>query len=106
MINDINFSKEITDKLNSFFIDGRSPHAVLIDGGTVEERSALARLAAKMIVCSQQDMTPCGMCENCRKADQDIHPDIITVTKPDDKTSFVKADVKKVVAQAHLTPND
>ena len=61
MINDINFSKEITDKLNSFFIDGRSPHAVLIDGGTVEERSALARLTAKMIVCSQQDMTPCGM---------------------------------------------
>ena len=106
MINDINFSKEITDKLNSFFIDGRSPHAVLIDGGTVEERSALARLTAKMIVCSQQDMTPCGMCENCRKADEDIHPDIITVTKPDDKKSFVKADVKKVVAEAHLTPND
>ena len=106
MISEINFSKEITNKLNSFFADGRSPHAVLIDGGSEEERYSLARLTAKMIVCSQQSMTPCGMCENCRKADENIHPDIITLTKPDDKKNFVKADVKKVVGEAHLTPND
>ncbi len=101
-----NFSKEITNKLNSFFADGRSPHAVLIDGGSEEERYNLARLTAKMIVCGEQDRTPCGMCENCRKADENIHPDIITVTKPEDKKSFVKADVKNVVSEAHLTPND
>lgn len=106
MMSEINFSKEITNKLNSFFADGRSPHAVLIDGGSEEERHSLARLTAKMIVCSEQSMTPCGMCENCRKADENIHPDIITVTKPDDKKNFVKADVKKVVSEAHLTPND
>ncbi len=106
MMSEINFSKEIINKLNSFFVDGRSPHAVLIDGGTEQEREGLSRLTAKMIVCSQQNMTPCGMCENCRKADENIHPDIITVTKPEDKKSFVKADVKKVVAEAHLTPND
>lgn len=106
MMNAINFSQEITNKLNSFFAEGRCPHAVLIDGGTEEERYALARLTAKMIVCGDQGQTPCGICENCRKADEDIHPDIITVTKPEDKKSFVKADVKKVVAEAHLTPND
>lgn len=106
MIGEINFSKEITNKLNSFFADGRSPHAVLIDGGTEEQRATLSRLTAKMIVCDKQNMTPCGMCENCRKADENIHPDIITVTKPDDKKAFVKADVKKVVSEAHLTPND
>ncbi len=101
-----NFSKEITNKLNSFFADGRSPHAVLIDGGSEEQRYSLARLTAKMIVCGEQGRTPCGMCENCRKADENIHPDIITVTKPEDKKNFVKADVKKVVSEAHLTPND
>lgn len=106
MMNKNNFSKEITNKLNSFFADGRSPHAVLIDGGSEEERYNLARLTAKMIVCCEQDRTPCGMCENCRKADENIHPDIITVTKPEDKKSFVKADVKNVVSEAHLTPND
>ncbi len=101
-----NFSKEINDKLNSFFADGRSPHAVLIDGGSEEQRYNLARLTAKMIVCGEQGRTPCGMCESCRKADENIHPDIITVTKPEDKKGFVKADVKKVVSEAHLTPND
>ncbi len=101
-----NFSKEITNKLNSFFADGRSPHAVLIYGGSEDERYSLARLTAKMIVCGEQDGTPCDTCENCRKADESIPPDIITVTKPEDKKSFVKADVKKVVSEAHLTPND
>lgn len=106
MIKDGNFSQEILTALDSFFADGRCPHAMLIDGGGEKQRTELARLAAKMIVCSNQDITPCGACENCRKADENIHPDIITVTKPDDRKFFVKNDVKKVVADAYLTPND
>ena len=79
---------------------------MLIDGGSELQRAALARLGAKMIVCSNQERTPCGACESCRKADEGIHPDIITVAKPDDRKSFAKADVKKMVADAYLTPND
>ncbi len=101
-----NFSKEILNTLDSFFSDGRYPHAVLIDGGSEKQRTLLARLTAKMSVCSNQERTPCGVCEGCRKADEGIHPDIITVTKPDDKKFFVKSDVKKVVADAYLTPNE
>ena len=106
MIKDGNFLQEILTALDSFFAEGRCPHAMLIDGGGEKQRTELARLAAKMIVCSNQDITPCGACENCRKADENIHPDIITVTKPDDRKFFVKNDVKKVVADAYLTPND
>ena len=106
MIKDGNFSQEILTALDSFFAEGRCPHAMLIDGGGEKQRTELARLAAKMLVCSNQDITPCGACENCRKADENIHPDIITVTKPDDRKFFVKNDVKKVVADAYLTPND
>ena len=106
MTNEITFSNEVMTVLDSFFADGRSPHAVLIDGSGESQRTALARLTAKMLVCSNQEITPCGACENCRKADENIHPDIITVTKPDDKKFFVKGDVKKVVAEAYLTPND
>lgn len=100
------FSQELLTTLDSFFADGRCPHAMLIDGSGEKQRTELARLAAKMIVCSNQDITPCGSCENCRKADENIHPDIITVTKPEDRKFFVKNDVKKVVAEAYLTPND
>ena len=106
MIKENTFSQEIMTALDSFFADGRCPHAILIDGSGEGQRTALARLTAKMLVCGNQEITPCGACENCRKADENIHPDIITVTKPDDKKFFVKADVKKVVAEAYLTPND
>ncbi len=102
----VNFSEKILSNLDNFFGGGRCPHALLIDGGSELQRTALARLVAKMIVCSEPERTPCGACENCRKADEEIHPDIIMVTKPDDRKSFAKADVKKMVADAHLTPND
>ncbi len=100
------FSEKVLSGLDNLFADGRCPHALLIDGAGELQRTALARLAAKMIVCSNKERTPCGACESCRKADENIHPDIITVTKPDDKKFFVKADIKKMVADAYLTPND
>lgn len=106
MINENYFSKDILNTLDSFFFDGRCPHAVLIDGGSEKQRALLARLTAKMSVCNDPERTPCGACEGCRKADEGIHPDIITVTKPDDKKFFVKNDVKKVVSDAYLTPNE
>ncbi len=106
MSKDIVFSEVIFSKLDSLFADGRCPHALLIDGGGDADRRDLALFVAKKMVCSDAKEAPCGICENCRKADEDIHPDIITVTKPDDKKFFVKADVKKVVSDAYLTPNE
>lgn len=106
MSNIVNIPESALSALDSFFTDGRCPHAVLIDGAGELQRAELARLTSKMIVCSNKERTPCGACENCRKADESIHPDIITVKKPDDKKFFVKADVKKVVGDAYLTPNE
>ena len=73
------FSENILNTLDSFFADGRRPHAMLIDGAGEEQRTALAQLAARMIVCENKSMTPCGECEHCRKAKENIHPDIITI---------------------------
>lgn len=106
MINERNFSENILKTLDSFFADGRKPHAVLIDGSGAEDRMALALLCARMIVCENKDRTPCGECEHCRKTKAGVHPDIITISKPDDKKHFVKEDVKKMVADAYLTPNE
>ncbi len=106
MIKEMSFSENILKNLDSFFADGRAPHALLVDGASEPERTELARLAARMIVCENKDRTPCGECEHCRKAKENIHPDIITVEKPADKKHFVKDDVKKMVADAFLTPNE
>lgn len=92
--------------IKSFFSDGRQPHAILVDGGSEQDRISTALLTAQMLVCENKDVKPCGECEHCRKAADGIHPDIITVAKPDDKKYFVKADVKNMVADAYLTPNE
>lgn len=106
MIKESSFNENILKTLDSFFADGRRPHALLIDGASSAEREELAFLTARMMVCENKDRTPCGECEHCRKAKERIHPDIITITKPDDKKHFVKDDVKKMVADAYLTPNE
>ncbi len=106
MMNEFIFSESILKTLDSFFSEGRKPHAMLIDGGSEKERETLSLLAARMLVCGNSDRTPCGECENCRKAKEKIHPDIITIKKPDDKKHFVKDDVKRMVGEAYLTPNE
>ncbi len=106
MIKEKTFSENILKTLDSFFSEGRRPHAVLIDGAGTEERMSLALLTARMMVCENKDRAPCGECEHCRKAKENIHPDIITISKPEDKKHFVKDDVKKMVADAYLTPNE
>ena len=55
MIDRITFSENLLKTLDSFFADGRCPHALLIDGAGEEQRTALAHLAAKMIVCENKD---------------------------------------------------
>lgn len=85
---------------------GRRPHAVLIDGGSETERAELAAYVAKLYVCDGRGEQPCCACDQCRKADEGVHPDIVPVTKPDDRKSFAKADVKRVVEEATLTPNE
>lgn len=106
MIDEKIFSENILRTLDSFFADGRRPHAVLIDGSDAEARISLAKLCARMMVCENKDRTPCGECEHCRKAKGELHPDIITISKPDDKKHFVKDEVKKMVSDAYLTPNE
>lgn len=106
MMKENSFSREVLNTVDGLFADGRCPHAVLIDGASESLRNELARFVAKKIVCGKGEMSPCDVCENCRKADENIHPDIITVTKPEDRKTFVKSDVKKVVADSFITPND
>ncbi len=106
MNSNVNFPESVLSALDGMFSESRCPHAVLIDGSGEASREALARLVAKMTVCENKDRTPCGACKNCRKADEGIHPDIISIKKPDDRKSFVKADIKKMVSDAYITPND
>lgn len=103
--------EELNEQLKSEFLKtvsgGRRPHAVLLDGGTEKERENIAYLLAKTYVCENASSDkPCDNCSSCRKTNEKIHPDIIKVTKPDDKKFFRKEDVKAVVENSYQTPNE
>ena len=93
-------------------------HAYIIAAPS-QEGYAAARALAKDMLCTQTlEGTACGLCENCRKAEKGIHPDIITVErllddegKPKrvdgiDLSGMTQEQARAVVADAVILPNE
>lgn len=60
---------------------GRLPHALILSGPAGSGRHTAAREIAQAWVCSQPEKAPCGVCANCRKVAQGIHPDVVGVER-------------------------
>lgn len=60
---------------------GALPHAILISGEAGSGRHTAAREIAQFLVCDRQDIGPCGRCPHCRKVEQGIHPDVISLER-------------------------
>lgn len=90
--------------------DSRS-HAHIISA-PAEEGYAAACALAKAILCSApRNGAPCGVCENCRKAEKGIHPDIITVSRRTDEKGTARRElyveqIRDLVADAPILPNE
>jgi len=89
---------------------GRFPHGAIIEGGTPEERLALAQKIASAIICDDEDTKPCGECNNCRKTSLGLHPDVL-IKQPQrkdsakNKTYFVDY-VREIRDDAYIIPNE
>lgn len=85
---------------------GRFPHAAIIEGGTPEERMALAEKISAALVCTGGEPRPCGVCPNCIKAAASSHPDI-PVFSAEDKVKAFKVDmVRHIRTEAYILPNE
>ena len=54
---------------------GDPPHSLLLEGGTVEERLALARFWAARLMCREEG-PPCGRCRICLQVGEDACRDL------------------------------
>lgn len=61
--------------------NGRLPHAIVLSGAVGSGRHTAAKEIAQAMVCSRREQAPCGVCPNCRKAEQGIHPDVIGLNR-------------------------
>ena len=92
----------VLSRLRAAAARGALSHALLFTGPG--DRLAAARFAASAFQCTGQNR-PCGACPACRKAAQDIHPDIITVR--DGEHKFIAVDViRELRKDAYVRPNE
>jgi DNA polymerase-3 subunit delta' len=83
---------------------GRVSHFYLISGPEGSGKHTLARILAQAILC-QEETTPCGHCNACRKVLADTHPDYITVDDPEHKNVAVKI-VRDAREDMYIRPNE
>lgn len=104
--NDFKGSRAVIENLEKLAAARRLPHAVLIDGGTAEQRLSLAGVLAQSFVCGGEN-PPCGVCSNCRKAESGNHGDIITIAGGETLGSFKIDTVRNEVRDtAYIMPNE
>ena len=93
------------------FAGGRLPHACLISAPTQEICLKKARELAAAAVCSGEGKKPCGVCRDCRKAQANIHPDVITLSRLTDdkgkqKQNITVDQIRALSADALILPNE
>lgn len=84
---------------------GRLSHAYIISGPR-DATLALVQHLAQAYVCSSEGDGPCGVCPDCRKANGNIHPDIIRLTVPEGKRNILVDQVRQLRADAYIRPNE
>lgn len=91
--------------------DVRLPHAALVTAARREDALRRAEDTAMKAVCSGIGESPCGICRDCRKVQEHIHPDVITVgTAAEEgtgsKTQISVETVREMAADAFVLPNE
>ena len=79
------------------------PHAMIISGPG--DRIGAARFAAAAMECTATEGRPCGVCPQCRKVAQDIHPDVIWARDTQHRELQVDA-IRDLRRDLYIRPND
>ena len=86
----------------------RIPHTVIIEGDSKDERDNAALLLAAAAVCTSDDK-PCLSCNQCKKALEGQHPDMI-VPQPSKKLKSGIISLQELrdnyLSQASIKPNE
>lgn len=89
----------------------RLSHAYILSAPSREEGLDMARALAADVLCCRGGGKACGLCRDCRKAAQGIHPDITVVSRPSDdkgreKKNIVVDQIRHLVADSQVLPNE
>lgn len=87
----------------------RPPHAVVLSGAAGSGKHLVALRFAQALVCSGAGETPCLVCQDCRRVQEGIHPDVMGLerfTPEADREKDVRVSViRDIRADAQIRPN-
>ena len=102
----IEISTQLQGLLSAAVEAGRLPHTIILEGGSENDRLGLARLLARVHVCSGENI-PCGVCPDCVKAGKGFHPDIFEALATEGNKDPLKVDaVREIRSSAFVYPNE
>ncbi len=81
-------------------------HAYIISGPAGSGRHTLARELAAAMLCAGSGEKPCGKCGPCLKVRKGVHPDVSTVTGPEEGKPITVDRVRLLRADAYIRPNE
>lgn len=86
-------------------------HAYIVSSASEKQRTEIARELAAKMMCRVGGDKPCGVCRDCRKIKNNVHPDLITVSRPLDDSGNKKREIavdqiRDMSADAYVLPNE
>ena len=95
--------QEIRQQIRGAFQRGRVPHAMILEGSGAE---FLAKWISAAAVCTNSKEAPCGICMGCRKAFDEIHPDIHVARGAGRARSFHVEEIRFIRSDVFKRPNE
>ncbi len=91
---------EIIAGLKAMLVNGKIPHALLFVGPEGIGKSAVAKVLAAALLCTDSESKPCGLCRSCRMVENSTHPDLLLVNPAG---NAIKIDqIRQLVREAAL----
>ena len=87
----------------------RLSHAYMLTGPAGRSRDMAARRLAAALLCQEQD-APCGVCRDCRKTLEGVHPDVAVVSRGQGEKGPAQeirvGQIRAMTADAAVAPNE
>ncbi len=99
-------NENVKKRVSALVESSRLPHAILIEGESGLGKKTLARDIACALVCRADGERPCGVCSQCKKALNKVHPDIFEYCAPGNANSFHIDTVRSVINDCYVIPNE
>ncbi len=89
----------------------RLSHAYIVASASETARQQNVQTLSAAAVCSGTGKRPCGMCRDCRKARDGVHPDIIHIRRETDDKGKQKREIRvdqirDMIGQAQIMSNE